>query len=156
PSVTRSFLLRGLWNPVRESRRRTLLPRERYTSACIATARECRPVKAFWKAQSQQLSCLRKQVARGLLDGGHLFGRSGRHKFFNEFLTMLTNSVISRWVLSAHSEQFFEPVFAETCMHGLVGPVKVHIVLAQCVAVGVKQVCSLLLMSDVFRLEEKQ
>src|SRR5262249_5810017 len=47
-------------------------------------------------------------------------------------------------------------MFTEAGMHGFVGPVKVHVVLAQFVSVGVKKLSSCRLVTDVFSLEEKQ
>ena len=60
------------------------------------------------------------------------------------------NVFVFRRILSARSQQFFEPVFAEACMHGFVGPIEIHIVLAERITVLMKKLGASRFMADFF------
>src|SRR5207237_6039696 len=79
------------------------------------------------------------QPGGNFLNLRRFLGRSGAYIIADQFFTAFQDLIVSRGTVASCDEQFFEPVFAVPRVHGFVGPIEVHVVLAQRVAISVKE-----------------
>src|SRR4030095_975362 len=90
------------------------------------------------------------------LDVGDFVMSSCSYTVADKLPAALPYRVICIRLLAADGEQFLEPALAITGMDCLVGPVEIHIVLAQGITVRMKQLSPCRLVANILGLEKVQ
>src|SRR5207237_3084356 len=94
------------------------------------------------------------QPGGNFLNLRRFLGRSGAYIIADQFFTAFPDLIVSRGTVASCDEQFFEPVFAVPRVHGFFGPIEVPVVLAQRVAISVKELRARGFVPDILGLKE--